>query len=507
MLIGDILAAHRDDKTAIIFEGHHISYLELDDLSNRFAHLFGVLGLNTGDRVSMLMGNEPLTVGAYFGLFKTGSIANPINNRLSAEEVEYVLNHAESRLLITTKEYLPLAMQAIERLLVKPKVLVLGKPEGRLPAGVIPEQRLYEQPTSPRAVADLHEQMAILLIYTSGTTGRPKGVLLTHAGVWADGLALSRGFRLGPDHVTLCIMPLFHCNALIVSHLSSFIAHSTVVLCRKFSAREHWKLVERYGVKSFSAPPTVLAILLEREAETEGMDINLEFVKTGSAPLTVELAQRFEARFGENILIEGWGLTEATATSTLNPLYAGEQRKLGSVGRAMPGQEVRVIDEGGRPLPEGEVGELVIRSNTLMKGYFRDSEATEKAMMDGWLRTGDLGRMDADGYIYLAGRKKEIIVRGGENISPLEVEEVISRHPAVRDVAVGGLPDRIWGEVVIACIVLASEVSQDELVRHCRASLADFKIPTRFAFTDDLPRNATGKILRRRLSEYFESQS
>jgi long-chain acyl-CoA synthetase len=260
-------------------------------------------------------------------------------------------------------------------------------------------------------------------------------------------------------------------------------------------------------VKSFSAPPTVLAILLEREAEARALNVKLDYVKTGSAPLTIELAERFEKRFGRDLLIEGWGLTEGTATSTLNPLFAGGPRKIGSVGQAMPGQEIRVFDENGAELPPGEIGELVIRSETVMQGYFRDPDATAKTVKNGWLHTGDLGRLDKDGYVYLVGRKKEIIIRGGENISPLEVEEIIFRHPAVRDVAVGGLPDRIWGEVVVACVVPAYEVTSEALIEHCRKHLADFKIPVRFAFTDALPRNATGKVLRRQLSELFPAQA
>ena len=345
------------------------------------------------------------------------------------------------------------------------------------------------------------------MIYTSGTTGRPKGVLLSHANVWADGVALSQGFRMGPDHVALCFMPLFHCNALIVSHISAFIGHGTIVLCRKFSAREHWRLVADHNVNSFSAPPTVLAILLERESEARDARIKLDFVKTGSAPLTVELATRFESRFGKDILIEGWGLTECTATSTLNPLYAGGRRKIGSVGQALAGQEIAVVDEQGNFLPPETTGELVIRSPTMMLGYFRDEEATRKAIVDGWLHTGDLGRMDQEGYVFLVGRKKEIIIRGGENVSPLEIEEVLCRHPSVRDVAVGGLPDRIWGEVVVACVVPNETASEQELIAYCRENLADFKVPVRVAIVDELPRNATGKILRRNLTQFFQPES
>jgi long-chain acyl-CoA synthetase len=507
MLIGQLFQDHRDAKPAIIFEGHAISYAELDDLANQFAHLFGELRLDIADRVSLLIGNEPLVVAAYFGLFKTGLIANPINNRLTAEEIAFVLDHSQARVLITTPEYLALALAAIAGMAQKPRVVLLGAhADVALPSDVVSERDLYRQKRTPRHVEGITEQTAILLIYTSGTTGRPKGVLLSHANVWADGTALSQGFGMGPDHVALCFMPLFHCNALIVSHISAFIGHGTIVLCRKFSAREHWRLVADHGVTSFSAPPTVLAILLEREAEARNARIKLDFVKTGSAPLTVELATRFENRFGKDILIEGWGLTECTATSTLNPLQVGGRRKIGSVGQALAGQEIRVVDDQGRFLQPGNVGELVIRSPTMMIGYFRDEDATRRTIADGWLHTGDLGRMDEEGYVFLVGRKKEIIIRGGENISPLEIEEVICRHPSVRDVAVGGLPDRIWGEVVAACVVTDGTASEQELIGYCRQHMADFKVPARIAFVDELPRNATGKILRRNLAQFFQPE-
>lgn len=504
MLIGQLLEENRTVHPAIIFEGKSYSYRELDDIANQFAHLFGQLRLDFGDRVSLLIGNEPLVVAAYFGMFKTGLIANPINNRLTSEEVAYVLGHSGARLIVTTPEYLPLAISAIESLTIKPLLLVLGAATGiASPVHMLTDADLFSQPRTSRRVGGITQDTPILLIYTSGTTGRPKGVLLSHANVWADGSALSRGFRLTPDHVTLCMMPLFHCNALIVSHISSFIARSTVVLVRKFSAREHWRLVMDHNVRSFSAPPTVLAILLEREAEVRNVNIHLEFVKTGSAPLSGELAARFEERFGKDILIEGWGLTEGTATSTLNPLYAGGKRRAGSVGQALPGQEIRVFDEKGHSLPVGSVGELVIKSPTVMLRYFRDDEATAKTIVNGWLHTGDMGRLDEDGYVYLVGRKKEIVIRGGENISPLEVEDVISRHPAVRDVAVSGMPDRIWGEVVVACVVPSQPISESELIAFCREHLADFKVPVRIAFAEKLPRNATGKVVRRSLAQFF----
>src|SRR5690606_27445623 len=235
------------------------------------------------------------------------------------------------------------------------------------------------------------------------------------------------------------------------STLSHLCAGATTVLCRRFSASQHWKLCRQYDINSFSASPTILAILLETPPCVPDEGAGLRFVKVASAPTSIDLAQRFEARFGKGLLLESYGLTEASGI-TMNPMDG--PRKHGSIGRVLPQSEVRIVSNEGVEVPMGEVGELLIRTPTLMKGYLHDPEATAKAIENGWFHSGDLGRMDEEGFIFIVGRKKEMIIRGGENISPLEVERVIARHPAVREAAAFGIPDPLWGEIVGACITL-----------------------------------------------------
>ncbi len=433
----------------------------------------------------------------YFGIFKAGMIAHPLNARLKPRELSGILAHADSKLIVAAGEHL----QSLSGVQLQnkrlPPVLCFDAPsDSDMP--LMSLTPLAKQSVSRPSATHSRNDDDALLIYTSGTTSDPKGVRLTHANMAADANAIATALAIGPTHRTLCFMPLSHCNALVFSHLSCFLVGATVVLTARFSASDHWRLVRDNRVNSFSCPPTVLAILLERQLDELHSQSSLDYIKVGSAPLPQDLAERFEARFGQ-LLLEGYGLTEATCTNTLNPV-AGP-RKRGSVGQALPGHELQVINEDGNVAPSNVVGELVVRGPTVMKGYFRDPEATENTIVDGWLRTGDLAQIDSDGYVSVVGRKKEMLVRGGENVSPLEIEEVLRRHPLVRDAAVIGVPDPIWGEVVAAFVISDESLVPAEVVEFCRPLLADFKLPQHIFQVDELPRNETGKIQRQRLKE------
>ena len=492
MELSDLLRAHRGSKAAIEYEGGEThGYADLDALADRFARAFLARGLRRGDRVAFLAASDPLVIAAFIGCWRAGVVANPLNNRLTATELAWIIGHSVPKLLVASPEFRALAADAIAQSEAKPGVLVLR--EG--------DAEVHAQPATPVDVRPAADDGAMLL-YTSGTTGKPKGVLLTQKNV-IDGVTYVRnGFEIAPTERALCVMPIFHTNGLMFSNLPFLMAGATVILKPRFSASAFWRQCIEHRATNSSVSPTILAMLLEHEKSAPpASEIRLDYIKAASAPTPPELAERFEARFGKGLILETFGLTETTCINTMNPLRG--RRKRGSIGQALAPQELRIVDPEGRPLGDGEVGEIEIRGSTVMKEYFRDPEATARTIRDGWLRTGDLGRRDADGFYFIVGRAKEMILRGGENISPLEVEAVAVQHPAVREAGAVGLPDRIYGEVVGLCVVPQNAVSADELRAFCRERLSAFKVPERIVFADALPRNALGKVQRAALRERF----
>ncbi len=488
MLPGDILGMNRGPKVAIEGEERVCSYEELDDLAAGFARQLAGRGLQRGDRVSFVAGNDPLLVAGYFGAWRAGLVANPINNRLTPAEIAYILDHAGSRCVVVSEEFVPVVEATLPLLEAPPAVIALRDVAHAGESG---------PPLPQPAAGD-----GALLLYTSGTTGKPKGVVLTQANLGAAAQIVRAGFDIQPGERTFCVMPLFHTNGLMFSNLPFLLAGATVVLRKRFSASNFWTQCREARATSSSVSPTILAMLLEHEAKAPPADeIALQYIKVASAPTPVDLAERFEARFGRGLLLETYGLTETTAINAMNPLRG--QRKLGSIGRALAPQQMRIVGDAGQTLPAGAVGEIEIRGPLVMKEYFRDPDNTRKAFHDGWVRTGDVARMDEDGFFFIVGRSKELILRGGENISPLEIEEVVVRHPAVREAAAVGVPDRIWGETVGLCVVAREPVSEQELVEFCRARMSPIKVPQRVVFVEQLPRNALGKVTRNALREAF----
>jgi len=503
MLAGQLLQSRGSPtRAAIEFGDDEVwTYEELDGLANRFARFFTERGLAVGDRVSLVVGNDPLLVGAYFGAFRAGVIANPINTKLTAKELAYVIGHAGSRMVLVSADLCGTLGDALPLLDTAPQVVVL-RPSQAVPFAAASSSDVLSLDASPLTSGGPSGGDGALLIYTSGTTGNPKGVLLTHDNVVAGVHIVYKAYEVQPGEKTLCVMPLFHTNGLMFSTLTFLFGGGTVALQAKFSATRFWQQCAQHQVSSSSASPTILQMLLAHEAGAPAYgQTGLRYLKVASAPTPVDLAERFEARFGSGLLLETYGLTETTAMTTMNPLHG--RRRFGSIGRVLPPQELGILNDAGQPTPPGEVGEICVQGPTVMKGYFRDPESTRAAFIGDWFHTGDMATQDEDGFVTIVGRKKEMIIRGGENISPLEIENVAMLHPKVKEAVAVGLSDPLWGEVVGLCVVAKEPVTREELMGFCRERLSDFKLPHHIVFTDELPRNAMGKVVRKLAARKF----
>ncbi|KRA37597.1 MULTISPECIES: class I adenylate-forming enzyme family protein [unclassified Nocardioides] len=452
----------------------------------RLAGRLAELGISPGDNVAVMLPNCAEIVTTMFAAWHHGSALTPVNPALTDDEALYQLEDSASAVLVGDERARVLADQ-LEIAWVDVRS-VHADPGGPEPGGPEPDSLPLAQP---------HD--FALVIYTSGTTGRPKGVLLDHANIAAMSASLVEHFDLTATDTSLLVLPLFHANGLIASVVSVLRAGGDVVVAPRFSPSTFWDLVEEHRPTYFSAVPTMYAVL---EATTErAVDTSsLRFVISGAAPMPAELITRFEQRF-DVAVVEGYGLSEGSVASTINPV-AGP-RKPGTVGIALPGQEVAVVSSTGEHQPTGLRGEVVIRGANVMRGYLGRPEETAKVLRDGWLHTGDVGTIDEDGYLRIVDRIKELIIRGGENIYPKEIEECLYGHPAVLEAAVVGQPDSVLGEVPVAYVAAKPglAVTEDELRAHCAASLARYKVPEAVHVLAELPKNSVGKLVKARLRE------
>jgi len=477
-----------DAPYAIAAEGDAtLSYRDLADAVPRIAGWLDAQGAPPHSTVSLLMPNGLGTLRLLLGAMAAGRCVNPVNLLAQPEAMRYVVEHSECRLVAAAPQWFEAARAFSEGL---PCRAVAVDPD----AQHLPEEGMAADSAPPSP-----EQLA-LLMYTSGTTGRPKGVMLTHANLTANARAIGIEHALTAADRVLGVLPLYHINAFVVTMLAPLASGGSVVVAPRFSAQRFWGQAVAHGCTWLNVVPTIIAYLLEggRPAADLG---RIRFARSASAALPPEHLLRFEREFGIGV-IETMGLTETAAPSFSNPLDPAA-RKLGSVGR-VSGCEARVVDAALEPLPDGQTGELVIRGPQVMRGYFKDPEATAAAFTpDGWLRTGDLGHRDADGFFFVTGRIKELIIKGGENIAPREIDEVLLRHPAVLDAAAVGIPDPYYGQEIAACVVLRDglQVEADELLRFCAAALGRYKAPARLRFVAELPRGPSGKVQRLKLAQ------
>jgi long-chain acyl-CoA synthetase len=491
------------EKTYLAFYEENISFARFDLRVNRFANALLDLGLGKGDIVCVYANNSPDALVAYFGIIKIGATGGPINCWWQPPEIEYLLNDSRAVAVVVESCYI----SSIERLrkncpFLKTIIEIGGDSETGYPSF----HKLVEQNSDQLAFIDISHDDDAFIFYTSGTTGNPKGVLLTHYNSLHALASLEKGLRQEKgEEVALIFLPIFHVNAMF-SCLAGFNGGVKIVLRQGFSASEFWETVEKYRVTFWSAVPAIYNILLQIPETAKGRDLSsVKFGICGAAPMPVETFRDFEKTFGIKI-IEGYGLTEATVASCINPVDG--QRKIGSIGKPLPGQEIAILDDDGIALPQGEVGELCVRGGNVMKGYLRKPEANAQTLCDGWLRTGDMAYMDEDGYFFIVDRKKEMIIRGGENIYPKEIDNLLFSHPKILEAAVVGVPDKIMGEEVKAYIVLkpGEMMSEEEVRQFCNENLASFKVPRFVEFIDELPKNIIGKTLKKHLRKQHQSE-
>jgi long-chain acyl-CoA synthetase len=474
------------------------TYREFEAAVKRTANLLASHGIRKGDVVSLLLPNSVEYVIAYFACWQIGALAGPINTLLKAQEIAYVIANSEAKAWLVNQEFLPIVEATRHQFGGQLCVVIQFDHEAEATNGVS-ETSEYE--------VDLTCDDEAIIIYTSGTTGKPKGCLLTHGNVIANARQISRWLHFTESDRLLTMMPLFHMNAVSVTTMSALYAGGSTVVSPKFSASRFWQIISDYEITSFGSVATMLSMLLSTypEGVPPGLKTEqLRFAMCGSAPVPAEVLRRFEETFN-CLVIEGYGLSESTCRSTFNP--PDRRRRAGSCGLPI-GNEMRVVDDEDRDVPDGKLGEIVLRGENILQGYYKNNQANETAFRNGWFHTGDIGYRDADGFYYIVDRKSDMIIRGGENIYPREIDEVLYQHPAVAAAAAIGVPDELYGEEVAAVIVLkaGAAASEQEVIDYCKTRLADFKCPKTVHFVDDIPKGPTGKLLKRELARMLSPQ-
>lgn len=492
-------AAQHPDKTMVIFKDQQTSYGDLNARANQVANALIGLGVQPGDRIALYMHNVPLFMEAYYGILKAGATVVPLNVLYKAGEVAYILQDSGARAIITFAPFAPAALEAASQ---SPDLqhVIVAAPEN-VPGALLWRDTVAGAPTTEPAV-EVHPEQIAVIAYTSGTTGRPKGAMLSHRNLTSncEQCMMLPSIATRPDDVVWIALPLFHIYAMNVGMNLSVMAGATMVLIERFEPVSSVEAIAKYHCTVlYGAPPMFVAwVQLPNIGEYDLSSIR--YVASGAAALPVRVLEAFQSLSGVPIS-EGYGLSEASPVVTTNA--AGPVTKPGTVGPALPGVEVRIVDENDMDVPTGEPGELICRGKNIMMGYWHKPEATAEALRNGWLHTGDVASMDADGYVTIVDRKKDMINVSGFNVYPREVEEILFRHPAVADAAVVQAPDTYQGESVLAFVVLkqGQSATEQEIIDFCRSQIATFKCPRRVVFRSELPKNNTGKVLRRELRD------
>lgn len=498
-------AKRHADIPFLNFYDEIVTYRDLDERSSAFAQYLLEKGVRKGDIVSYMMGNTPFYFYTLLGAQKIGAIGGPISCWWQADEVSFLVNDSKPKILVMDPEYAHIIseikdnMPSVSAVIINsPSPMDLDYEHDYLPE-IVQRSSAELKQDDPPSLDDVAS-----IMYTSGTTGTPKGVMLTHRGIVFGAFAKTEPFDIKAGETVLCVLPLFHSGGLNDLAFPCMYRGASIVLRRNFSATEFWECVEKYQVNAFYIVPTMWNILLKAPESKTVNTGSLRFGLSGAAPIPPEQLDECERRFHIPI-VEAYGSTENTGGITANRL---DKRKVGSIGFQFPGMGVTIFDDEDRELPAGEIGEIVVKGDAVMKGYFNNPEATAETIRNGWLHTGDVGYRDDDGFFFIVDRKKEMIIRGGVNIYPKELENVIAVHPKVDSVAVIPESDEKYGQVVKACVVLkrGETVTEDEIREYCEKSMASYKVPAYIVFRESLPTNAVGKVIKKELVRELEEE-
>ena len=491
----DLRAREQPDAPYLIAPetGRTLTYAQLKRDSEELGRYLAALGLGPGDKVALMLPNGYQTARLLIGVMYAGYTATPLNLLAQPAQLAYVLDHSDAKLVFTCADHRERLNRALYKITNKINVIEIDPDAtSSLDAASLPA----------RALPPVAEDDEAMLMYTSGTTGKPKGCVLTHRSVVAGGVYTSEAHALTGNDRVLCAMPLYHINGQIVTAVAPLVHGGSVVMPHRFSASGYWELVSRFHCTWINVVPTMISYLLNGpDPREQGLSIGqVKFCRSASAPLPPELHRAFEKKFGIGI-IETFGMTETNAPCFTNPLDPAK-RKIGSPGPAF-GNEAKIIDPAtGKALPPGAAGEIMVRGDNVMKCYYKDPEATVKTLgPDGWMHTGDIGYLDRDGFLFVTGRIKEIIIKGGENIAPREIDEALLRHPAVLEAAAVGIPDANYGQEIMACVVLKPGVrcTVEELAEFSRLELGQYKAPKVIRLVQELPKGPSGKVQRLKL--------
>ncbi len=480
-------AREHSERIAIRLDDVEVTYGQLDEASARVSSLLKAKGLEPGDRVGIMLPNVPYFAIAYYGVLRAGGVVVPMNVLLKGREVSFYLSDPQVRLLFAFHDFTEAAQRGVDEAGGELIDVEPGKFE-KLLADHEPDSEVVEREGSDTAV----------ILYTSGTTGKPKGAELTHANLLENARVASRLAEVGEQDIVLGALPLFHSFGQTCGLNATIAVGGCISMIPRFDPAHALEIVQRDRVTVFQGVPTMFGAILNLDGRDDFDTSSLRLCMSGGAAMPVEVMRGFEEALGCKVL-EGYGLSETSPVASFN--HPDQERKPGSIGTPIEGVQMKVIDEDGKEVDQGEVGEIAIQGHNVMKGYWGQAEATEEAIVDGWFHTGDMAKVDEDGYFFIVDRKKEMIIRGGYNVYPREIEEVLYEHPSVREVAVVGVPDEKMGEEVGAAVVLkdGENTDEEELKTYVKKEVANYKYPRRIWFVDELPKGPTGKILKREI--------